>query len=219
VPRAVGAALLLLAALALGGCGTDGLTSAAADPSQGKVIFKQTCGGCHTLREAATQGSNPVQNPSSGPNLDDAFAADRMEGFDESVIREAVRDQIEYPVPPMPEDLLGDSDADAVAAYVALVAANPKATVADIGGGGGGGGGGAGDAKSLFTTNCGSCHTLADAGTSGTVGPNLDQAKPGLEKAVQQIKNGGGGMPPFGGQLTDAQIQALARYIVRVTQG
>jgi mono/diheme cytochrome c family protein len=217
VPRAVGAAFLLLAALALAGCGTDGLTSAAADPSQGKVIFKQTCGGCHTLREAATQGSNPVQNPSSGPNLDHAFAADRMEGFDESVIREAVRDQIEYPVPPMPEDLLGDSDADAVAAYVALVAGNPKAKVADIGGGGGGGG--AADAKSLFTTNCGSCHTLADAGTSGTVGPNLDQAKPGLEKAVQQIKNGGGGMPPFGGQLTDAQIQALARYIVRVTGG
>jgi mono/diheme cytochrome c family protein len=218
VPRAVGAALLLLAALALAGCGTDGLTSAAADPSQGKAIFKQTCGGCHTLREAGTQGSNPVQNPSSGPNLDDAFAASRMEGYDESVIREAVRDQIEYPVPPMPEDLLGDSDADAVAVYVALVAANPKATVAEIGGGGGGGGG-AGDAKSLFTTNCGSCHTLADAGTSGTVGPNLDQAKPSLEKAVQQITNGGGGMPPFGGQLTDAQIQALARYIVRVTGG
>jgi mono/diheme cytochrome c family protein len=204
VPRAVGAAFLLLAALAFAGCGTDGLTSAAADPSQGKGIFKQTCGGCHTLREAGTRGSNPVQNPSSGPNLDDAFAASRMEGYDESVIREAVRDQIEYPVPPMPEDLLGDSDADAVAA---------------IGGGGGGGGGGAADAKSLFTTNCGSCHTLADAGTSGTVGPNLDQAKPGLEKAVQQIKNGGGGMPPFGGQLTDAQIQALARYIVRVTGG
>jgi mono/diheme cytochrome c family protein len=219
VPRAVGAAFLLLAALAFAGCGTDGLTSAAADPSQGKGIFKQTCGGCHTLREAGTRGSNPVQNPSSGPNLDDAFAASRMEGYDESVIREAVRDQIEYPVPPMPEDLLGDSDADAVAAYVALVSANPKATVAEIGGGGGGGGGGAADAKSLFTTNCGSCHTLADAGTSGTVGPNLDQAKPSLEKAVQQITNGGGGMPPFGGQLTDQQIQALARYIVRVTQG
>lgn len=215
--RAVGAALLFLVALAPVGCGTDGLASEAADPSQGKVIFKQTCGGCHTLREAGTQGSNPVQNPSSGPNLDDAFAASRMEGFDESVIREAVRDQIEYPVPPMPEDLLGDSDADAVAVYVALVAADPKAKVADIGGGGGGGGGG--DAKSLFATNCGSCHVLADAGTSGTVGPNLDQSKPSLERAVQQIENGGGGMPPFGGQLTDEQIRALARYIVRVTGG
>jgi len=209
---------ILLAALALAGCGTDGLTSAAADPSEGKTLFKQTCGSCHTLREAGTQGSNPVQNQSSGPNLDDAFAASRMEGFDESVIREAVRDQIEFPVPPMPEDLLGDSAADAVAAYVALVAADPNAKVAEAGGGGGGGGGG-NDAKSLFTSNCGSCHALADAGTSGTVGPNLDQSKPTFEKAFAQIKNGGGAMPPFGGQLTDEQIRALARYIVRVTGG
>jgi len=209
---------ILLAALALAGCGTDGLTSAAADPSEGKTLFKQTCGSCHTLREAGTQGSNPVQNQSSGPNLDDAFAASRLEGFDESVIREAVRDQIEFPVPPMPEDLLGDSAADAVAAYVALVAADPNAKVAEAGGGGGGGGGG-NDAKSLFTSNCGSCHALADAGTSGTVGPNLDQSKPTFEKAFAQIKNGGGAMPPFGGQLTDEQIRALARYIVRVTGG
>jgi mono/diheme cytochrome c family protein len=217
VHRAVGAALLLLAALVLVGCGTDGLTSEAADPSQGKAIFKQTCGGCHTLREAATRGSNPVQNPSSGPNLDDAFSASRMEGYDESTIREVVRHQIDYPTPPMPDDLLGDSDADAVAVYVSLVAGNPKARIADIGGGGGGGG--AGDAKSLFSTNCGSCHTLSDAGTAGTVGPNLDQSKPSFEKAVQQIKNGGGGMPAFDGQLTDEQIRALARYVVRVTGG
>ena len=215
--RAVGAALLSLGALALGACGTPGLASEAADPSQGKVIFKQTCGGCHTLREAGTQGSNPVQNPSSGPNLDDAFAASRMEGYDESTIREVVREQIDYPTPPMPDNLLGDADADAVAVYVALVAADPKAKVADIGGGGGGGG--AGDAKSLFSTNCGSCHKLADAGTSGTVGPDLDQAKPSFEKAVQQIKNGGGGMPAFGNQLDDEQIRALARYVVRVPGG
>jgi mono/diheme cytochrome c family protein len=212
VRLAVGAAFLSLVALALVGCGTDGLVSEAADPSQGKVVFKQTCGSCHTLREAGTQGSNPVQNPSSGPNLDEAFAASRMEGFDESTIREVVRHQIDYPTPPMPEDLLGDSDADAVAAYVALVAADPKAKVAD-------GSGGGGDAKSVFTTSCGSCHKLADAGTSGTVGPDLDQAKPSFEKAFEQIKNGGGAMPPFGGQLTDEQIRALARYIVRVTGG
>jgi cbb3-type cytochrome c oxidase subunit III len=208
---------ILLAALALAGCGTDGLTSQGADPAEGKVLFKQTCGSCHTLREAGTQGSNPVENPSSGPNLDDAFAASRMEGFDESTIRETVRHQIDYPTPPMPANLLGDSGADAVAAYVALVAANPKAKVEELGGGGGGAAGG--DAKSLFSSNCGSCHKLADAGTTGTVGPDLDQAKPAFEKAFEQIKNGGGAMPPFGGQLTDEQIRALARYIVRVTGG
>lgn len=208
--RAVGAALLCLAALAVTGCGTEGLVEeTAADPAQGKTIFQQTCGGCHTLREAGTQGSNPVQNPSSGPNLDDAFSASRREGFAENTIREVVRQQIDYPVPPMPEDLLSGADADAVALYVSLVAANPKAKIQTTGGGGGGGN----DPKSLFTTNCGSCHTFADAGTSGTVGPNLDQTKPTFQRASTQIKNGGGGMPAFDGRLTDEQIRALARYL------
>ena len=178
-----------------------------ADPAEGKAIFQQTCGGCHTLREAGTNGSNPVQNPSSGPNLDDAFAASREEGFADDTIAEVVRGQIDYPVPPMPEDLLDDADADAVALYVSLVAANPDASI------GGGPAEGGDDPQSLFTSNCGSCHVLEKAGTSGTVGPSLDEAQPTFEEAVRQIENGGGGMPAFGGQLTDEQIRALARYV------
>jgi cbb3-type cytochrome c oxidase subunit III len=212
VRRAVAAALISVAALAVAGCGTDGLTPEAADPAEGKTLFKQNCGNCHTLREAGTEGSNPIANPASGPNLDDAFAAARMEGFEESAIRETVRHQIDFPTPPMPEDLVEGDEADAVAAYVAAVVANPKAKVAERGGGGD-------DPKSIFTSNCGSCHVLTDAGTSGTVGPNLDEAKPSSENAFAQIKNGGGGMPAFGGRLTDEQIRALARYIVRVTSG
>jgi cbb3-type cytochrome c oxidase subunit III len=207
VPRAVGAALLALAVLAVAGCGTDGMVEETADPAQGKAIFQQTCGGCHTLREAGTNGSNPVQNPSSGPNLDDAFAASREEGFAADTIAEVVRGQIDYPVPPMPEDLLNDADADAVALYVSIVAANPDASI------GGGPGAGGDDPQSLFTSNCGSCHVLEKAGTSGTVGPNLDEAGPSFEDAVRQIRNGGGGMPAFGDQLTDEQIRALARYV------
>lgn len=210
--RAVAAALLAFAALAVAGCGTDGLTSEAADPAEGKTLFKQQCGRCHTLREAGTQGSNPTAIPDSGPNLDEAFAAARMEGFAESTIRETVRHQIDYPTPPMPEDLLEGEEADAVALYVSLVAANPDARVTESGGGGD-------DPKSVFSSNCGSCHVLQDAGTSGTVGPNLDQARPEFQEAFTQIKNGGGGMPAFGGQMTDEQIRALARYIVRVTGG
>ena len=202
------ALLILLAALAVTGCGTDGLVEETADPVQGKTVFQQTCGGCHTLREAVTQGSNPVRNPSSGPNLDDAFAAARMEGFDESAIRETVRHQIDYPAPPMPEDLLEDEDADAVALYVSLVAANPDAKIQTTAPSGGGD-----DPKSLFATNCGSCHVLEKAGTSGTVGPNLDQSKPTFERAFEQIRTGGGGMPAFGDRLTDEQIRALARYV------
>jgi cbb3-type cytochrome c oxidase subunit III len=207
--RAVGAALLALAALAVAGCGTEGMVPETADPAEGKAIFQQTCGGCHTLREAGTNGSNPVQNPSSGPNLDDAFAASREEGFADDAIAEVVRGQIAYPVPPMPEDLLDDADADAVALYVSLVAANPDASI----GGGPAAGGGGDDPKSMFTSNCGSCHTLEKAATSGTVGPNLDEAQPTFEAAVRQITNGGGGMPAFGEQLSDEQIRALARYV------
>jgi cbb3-type cytochrome c oxidase subunit III len=213
VRRAVGVALLVLAALAIAGCGTEGLTSEGTDPSEGKVLFRQTCGGCHTLAEAGTEGSNPTQNPSSGPNLDDAFRASRDEGFDDSAIREVVRHQIDYPIPPMPENLLEGEEADAVAGYVALVAANPDARVAAAATAD------TADPKTIFESNCGSCHVLADAGTTGAVGPNLDESKPTLERAVRQIRAGGAGMPAFGGRLTDEQIQALAEYIVRVTGG
>lgn len=204
------AALLSLAALALAGCGTGGLGDENADTSEGKLLFRQQCGRCHTLREAGTQGSTTA-GPLAGPNLDQAFAGAKSEDFEESTIRGAVRDQIDFPTPPMPEDLVEGAEADAVAAYVATVAADPEAKVALPAGAGGN------DPKLLFESNCGTCHMLADAGTTGTIGPNLDQAKPSLQKAITQITNGGGGMPPFKGQLTPAQIRALAQYLVRVT--
>jgi cbb3-type cytochrome c oxidase subunit III len=198
--------LLPLAALALAGCGTGGLAAENADVSDGKILFKKECGSCHTLKEAGTAGT-------IGPNLDEAFATDKEEGFDESAIREVVLDQIDYAAPPMPRELVKGDDADAVAAYVAAVAANPKAKVTLPAGAGGN------DPKLLFESNCGSCHTLGDAGTTGKIGPNLDQAKPSLQKATTQITNGGGGMPAFKGQLTDEQIKTLAQYVARVTKG
>jgi mono/diheme cytochrome c family protein len=200
------AALFSLAAIALAGCGTGGLTDENADLAQGKLLFTQQCGRCHVLKEARTAGT-------IGPNLDEAFAGPTSEGFDESTIREVVRHQIDYAAPPMPQDLVEGADADAVAAYVATVVTDPKAKVALPAGAGGD------DPKLLFESSCGTCHVLADAGTSGTIGPNLDQAKPSLQKAITQITNGGGGMPPFKGQLTQQQIRALAQYIVRVAAG
>ncbi len=205
--RALGAAVICVAAVVLGGCGTEGLTSEAADTSEGKALFREKCGGCHTLREAGTRGSNLAANPASGPNLDEAFAGPREDDFDESTIREVVRHQIDYPAPPMPADLVKGEEADAVAAYVAAVAANPEAKVAVSAGED------TNDTKALFETNCGSCHRLADAGTSGTVGPNLDQAKPTLAAARKQIANGGGGMPAFGGKLDEKQIADVAAFV------
>jgi mono/diheme cytochrome c family protein len=205
------AALLSLAALALAGCGTGGLApEEGANVADGKLLFTQRCGGCHTLREAGTRGS--VNNPAGGPNLDEAFSASRSEDFPQDTILQVVHDQIKYAVPPMPRNLVKGNDADAVAAYVAEVAANPKAKVSLPAGAGGN------DPKLLFQSNCGSCHTLADAGTSGTIGPNLDQVKPSLQRALTQITNGGGGMPPFKGQLTPDQIRTLAQYVVKSTQ-
>jgi cytochrome c6 len=80
--------------------------------------------------------------------------------------------------------------------------------------------GGAGDAvagKEVFASaGCASCHTLADAGATGAVGPNLDEAKPSSDLVVDRVTNGKGVMPPFGEQLTEQQIQDVAAYVSSV---
>jgi mono/diheme cytochrome c family protein len=74
--------------------------------------------------------------------------------------------------------------------------------------------------KQVFeTAGCKSCHTLSDAGATGTVGPNLDQAKPPLDLVVDRVTNGKGTMPSFSGQLTPKQIADVAAYVVQATQG
>ena len=74
--------------------------------------------------------------------------------------------------------------------------------------------------KAVFTSaGCVGCHTLADAGATGTVGPNLDEAKPDNELVVTRVTKGQGAMPPFAGQLTDQQIADVADYVVQATGG
>jgi mono/diheme cytochrome c family protein len=70
--------------------------------------------------------------------------------------------------------------------------------------------------KQVFTSNCGGCHTLADAGTNGQVGPNLDDIKPDKATAQRQVVNGGGKMPAFKGRLSDQQIDQVATYVSSV---
>jgi outer membrane protein assembly factor BamB len=70
--------------------------------------------------------------------------------------------------------------------------------------------------RSVFEQNCASCHTLAAAGSTGTVGPNLDQLKPSDALVTHQVINGGGGMPAFGSQLSKTQIAAVAKYVSTV---
>ena len=78
----------------------------------------------------------------------------------------------------------------------------------------------AGDAaagKQVFeSAGCTACHTLADAGSTGTVGPNLDEAKPPATLVVDRVTNGKGAMPSFEGQLSETQIQDVAAYVSSV---
>jgi mono/diheme cytochrome c family protein len=83
--------------------------------------------------------------------------------------------------------------------------------------GGGGGGGNAEAGKEVFASaGCVSCHTLADAGASGTVGPNLDEAKPDEALVVDRVTNGAGAMPAFKDSLSEQQINDVAAYVSSV---
>jgi mono/diheme cytochrome c family protein len=68
--------------------------------------------------------------------------------------------------------------------------------------------------KEIFASQgCGGCHTFEAAGTSGTTGPNLDDAKPSFDDAREQIAKGGGGMPAYEGQLDEKQIADVAAFV------
>ena len=108
----------------------------------------------------------------------------------------------------MPADIVKGQDAIDVAAYVASVAGTggytttgrqrPPVT----------------NGAAIFkSSGCSGCHTLAAAGATGTVGPNLDQLKPSTAIVVKQVTNGGAIMPAFKGKLTTAQINAVAKYV------
>jgi mono/diheme cytochrome c family protein len=72
--------------------------------------------------------------------------------------------------------------------------------------------------KVFASAGCASCHTLKDAGATGTVGPNLDQKKPPLDLVVDRVTNGKPPMPAFSGQLSQKQIADVAAYVVQATQ-
>ena len=187
--RAAAAAALAVLALVSAGCGsgTGRAVGADADKAHGKQLFTEKCAACHTLKDAKAVGT-------IGPNLDAAFAPDRAQGFEESTFRQVVADQIQFPGdyqaekgPTMPKDLVQGEDVDDVAAYVAYVAGSPKnsvtassppaATTTPESSGGGGGAATAAGKKAFTDNGCSSCHTLAAAGATGKVGPDLDKLK------------------------------------------
>jgi cbb3-type cytochrome c oxidase subunit III len=201
--------LLLGAVLLLAGCGTGGVVRGG-DKNRGKQLFVSKCGGCHTLAAAGTSGT-------IGPNLDDAFAEARSEGYKDTSIEDIVAGQIRAPgqyatgsgtirlQANMPANLVTGQDLAAVAAFVgANAGAQGFAQATEVKGTNG---------EVIFKAKCGSCHTLAAAGTHGTVGPNLDQLKPPFARAKKQVINGGAVMPAFKSVLSDAQITAVAKFV------
>jgi mono/diheme cytochrome c family protein len=154
--------------LAVGGCDVKHPT---ANLVSGKVMFEKSCGSCHTLSHANTSGT-------TGPNLDDAFRQDRSDGVKSTSIQGLINYWIHFPNTQgvMPAGLLKGQDAQDVAAYVAAVAAKPGQDTGALAAAGGVQGTTPAAGKQVFTGigGCGSCHTLAAAGTTGTVGPNLD---------------------------------------------
>jgi mono/diheme cytochrome c family protein len=230
---------LLAGAVAIGvvavasACGTGGRVSGG-DVAHGKQVFTKTCSSCHTLAAAGAAGT-------IGPNLDNAFSAVRQQGFEPSTIQQVVADQIRVPLQPlscpnpvyqpkgtqkcaegspvgpvgntvMPANLVSGKDLTDVSAFVARCAGNPTDAACT-----GGGKITSTDGKTIFlTAGCTGCHTLKDAGSHGTVGPNLDQKKPPESLVVQRVTNGGAIMPPFKSKLTPQQIQAVAKYVSSV---
>jgi mono/diheme cytochrome c family protein len=187
---------------------------------KGQQLFTQKCGSCHTLTGAGTNGD-------IGPNLDYAFKQARASGMDSDTFAGVVKAQVENPRPItaqqtdtyMPPKLVEGNDLNDVAAYVASVAGVPGIKPPVFA------------PPQFFATNCGGCHTLAQAGTTGTVGPNLDETLKGMSAAQisQSITTPNAVITPgfpagvmpqnFGQTLTPPQLQQLVAYLQQATGG
>jgi mono/diheme cytochrome c family protein len=208
-------------ALPLGGCGRD-------EPNleNGKAKFVEKCGSCHTLARAGTGGT-------TGPDLDTAFQTALADGFDRDTIEGIVHRQILHPntTGVMPAGLVKGGDAGDVAAYVGYAAARKGK---DEGALASAGLAQAKTGEQIFTAaGCAGCHTFSPAGSTGTIGPNLNQLKtqagkiePGksadeyIRESVEDpsafiVKGFPNAMPSFKGRLTDKQIKAITDYLLQ----
>jgi mono/diheme cytochrome c family protein len=213
----VGALAAVAVALPGAACGRD-----EPDLSNGKALFTEQCGTCHALARAGTQGQ-------TGPDLDASFRTALADGMNRDTIEGVVYKQILHPRKnsQMPAGLVKGQDADDVAAYVAYAA---QRSGEDTGALAQAGLAGATTGEQIFTAaGCAGCHTFAKAGSTGDIGPSLDDlaaaagsASP--EEFVRQslldpdaeVADGfqPGVMPSFEGRLNDEQIQALVQYLL-----
>ena len=64
---------------------------------------------------------------------------------------------------------------------------------------------------------CGVCHTLQTAGSTGTIGPNLDQLKPQMSQIIAAVTDGIGAMQAWDGILTYEEIEAVSYFVFKST--
>jgi cytochrome c2 len=211
-------AAMAVLALAVSACGTT-----TANVENGRTLFIERCGTCHVLAEAGTSGT-------TGPNLDDAFAAARAAGQGGETIEGVVEAQIEFPRPSnedpaisMPADLVEGQELEDVAAYVGMWAGVPGAAPPKVPGGPG--------AQVFASKGTAGCHTQAEAQSGGTLGPDLDDVLPGQSAATihedivdpdKVIAPGypSGVMPlDFGTTLTPEELDDLVQYLIESTGG
>ena len=239
----VGACAILLAVLAASGCGTVGLSEAGeGNAASGKTLFTQKCGSCHVLADANTQGRI---GPNLDDAFLQSRADGLGESTIQSVVRGQIEYPVQEPSTgspgmPGPDTLLPECEsegqdepkgcvanqndaAEDIAAYVASVAGKPTtgtpASGADTTGTTPKAGPGEGpDGEAIFAdAGCGGCHVLEAAGTSGNVGPSLDESKPSKELVIERVTDGKGAMPSFADAYTPDEIAAVADYVVAAT--
>ncbi len=209
-------AALVAVAVAGSGCGTS-----KGDEERGRILFIQKCGTCHEMAQAGTTAQ-------IGPNLDRAFAAARAVGEDGDTVEGITAAQIDNPRPTtnntavsMPPDIVQGQDLEDVAAYVGMYAGVPGAAPPSVPGGPG--------AQVFANNGCGGCHTLAEAETGGTTGPNLDEVLPGQSAAMidKSIVDPNAvitkGFPPnvmpstYEQSLTPKELEDLVQYLLQST--
>ena len=113
----------------------------------------------------------------------------------------------------------GEHGAEATETHATETGEEPETTTTETAPAGEAEGDPAAGEQVFASQGCGGCHTLEAAGSSGNVGPNLDDAKPDHDLVVERVTNGMGVMPSFKGQLDEKQIQDVAAYVVDSTQG
>jgi mono/diheme cytochrome c family protein len=215
------------------------------DPAAGAAVFESAgCGGCHTLSAAGSTGNVGPNLDDTKPEY--ALAIDRvtngmgvMPSFSGQLSEQQISDVAAYVVDStggqLPAGGGGGATTEAGTTAGATTEAGTTAGATTEAGttagtttetetatteGGGSTAGGEGDAaagKKVFASaGCTGCHTLADAGSTGNVGPNLDDANPPFERVLDRVTNGKGVMPSFKDQLSEQQIKDVATYVSQV---